>query len=152
VKRLACEAVADETDAEDVRHLKDLKEEPQMAAEGRRDNSNGCRLAAPAVEEYWLRSCGFCGLLRFPVHAREMMTAPDDKVRTRMSHVAAVTSPRAMAEAGARVTGIDISPRMIALAEGYEAEAPLGSPLLRVLRSHQAGCVTVGVERSLTLI
>ena len=33
---------------------------------------------------------------------------------------------RAMAEAGARVTGIDISPRMIALAERYEVEAPLG--------------------------
>ena len=33
---------------------------------------------------------------------------------------------RAMAQAGARVTGIDISPRMIALAERYETEAPLG--------------------------
>jgi 2-polyprenyl-3-methyl-5-hydroxy-6-metoxy-1,4-benzoquinol methylase len=33
---------------------------------------------------------------------------------------------RAMAQAGARVTGIDISPRMIALAERYEAETPLG--------------------------
>jgi 2-polyprenyl-3-methyl-5-hydroxy-6-metoxy-1,4-benzoquinol methylase len=33
---------------------------------------------------------------------------------------------RAMAERGARVTGVDISPRMIALAEHHEAEAPLG--------------------------
>jgi 2-polyprenyl-3-methyl-5-hydroxy-6-metoxy-1,4-benzoquinol methylase len=33
---------------------------------------------------------------------------------------------REMAQRGARVTGIDISPRMIALAERHEAEAPLG--------------------------
>lgn len=33
---------------------------------------------------------------------------------------------RAMAERGAHVTGIDISPRMIALGERHEAEAPLG--------------------------
>ena len=33
---------------------------------------------------------------------------------------------RAMAQAGARVTGVDISPGMIALAERYEAEEPLG--------------------------
>jgi 2-polyprenyl-3-methyl-5-hydroxy-6-metoxy-1,4-benzoquinol methylase len=33
---------------------------------------------------------------------------------------------RAMAERGARVTGIDLSPRMIALAERHEAESPLG--------------------------
>ena len=33
---------------------------------------------------------------------------------------------RAMAERGANVTGIDISPRMIAIAERHEAEAPLG--------------------------
>ena len=33
---------------------------------------------------------------------------------------------RAMAERGARVTGIDLSPRMIAIAERHEVEAPLG--------------------------
>ena len=33
---------------------------------------------------------------------------------------------REMAQRGARVTGIDISPRMIALAERHETEAPLG--------------------------
>ena len=33
---------------------------------------------------------------------------------------------RAMAERGARVTGIDVSPRMIALAERHEADTPLG--------------------------
>ena len=33
---------------------------------------------------------------------------------------------REMAHRGARVTGVDISPRMIALAERHEAEAPLG--------------------------
>lgn len=33
---------------------------------------------------------------------------------------------RAMAERGARVTGVDISPRMIALAERHESDVPLG--------------------------